>query len=109
MAAPWEAGIHSERMTETEEEDYETSAVIGQRWEGAGPERQPQGIPEGSWRGDAACVEVLVVVDVAWGAWARDEGWVMTGEGLRRQGVEPESEVNEEKVASEGEATPQTG
>lgn len=99
-------------MAETAEEDCETSAVIGQRWEGAGPERQPQGIPEGSWRGNAACVEVLVVVDVArgaWGAWARDEGWVRTGEGQRRQGAEPESEVNEEKVASEGEATPQTG
>lgn len=100
--ALWEAGLRSERKAE----DCETSAVIGQKWVGAGPERQPQGIPEGSWREDVAEAEVLAVVDVAWGAWGHDGGWVMTEAG---QGAEPESEANEEKVASEGEATPRPG
>lgn len=108
-AALWGAGLHSERMAGTEEEECETSAVIDQRQMGAGPEREPQGIPEGSWRVDEACEEDLVVVGVAWGAWAHDGGWVETGVGLRNQEAESESEVNEETVTSEGEATPQTG
>lgn len=47
MAALLEAGHHSEKMTVTEKEVCEPSAVIGQRLAGVGPETDPQGIPEG--------------------------------------------------------------
>lgn len=105
--ALWEAGPRSEKMTE--KEVCGPSAATEQRWVEAGPEGDPQGIPEGSWREGGACVKVQAVVGAAWGAWVRDAGWVKTEVGLRGQGAEPESWGSEEMVASEGEVTLQTG
>lgn len=79
------------RMTGTGKEACEASAVTGPRLAGAGPETDPRGIPEGSWSEGEACVRGPVAADVAWEAWARDVGWVMTEVGLGGQEAEPES------------------
>lgn len=90
-AALWEAELHPETTAATGKEACEPSAVIGQRPEGAGPEMDPRGIPEGSWSEGEACVRGRAAAGEAWGAWARGEGWVMTEVGLRVRGAEPES------------------
>lgn len=108
-AALWEAGLRSERMTGTGKEACEASAATGQRRAGAGPETDPQGIPEGSWSEGEACVRVRAVVDVAWEAWARDVDSVTTEVGLGGREAEPDSEVNVEREAAEGGGTLLTG
>lgn len=45
-AALLEAGLHSEKMPDSEREVCGLSAAIGQRLVGEGPERDPQGNPE---------------------------------------------------------------
>lgn len=47
--------------------------------------------------------------DGAWGAWVRDEGWVVTGEEAGVRGEEPEPEESAGREASEGGGTLQTG
>lgn len=108
-AALWEAGLHSELMTGIGKEACAASAVIGQRLAGVGPETDPQGSPEGALSEGEACVRGQAAVDVAWVAWARDVSWVMTEVGLGGQEVEPESKVNVEREAFEGEGTLLTG
>lgn len=104
-----EAGLHFEKMTGFEKEASEASAVTGWRLGEVEPERGPQGIPEGSWSEGEANVGGQAAMDVALEAGAHDVGWVKTEVGLWGLKVEPESEVNEEKAAFEGEAMLQTG
>lgn len=108
-AALWEAGLHSELMTGIGKEACAASAVIGQRLAGVGPETDPQGSPEGALSEGEACVRGQAAVDVAWVAWAHDVSWVMTEVGLGGQEVEPESKVNVEREAFEGEGKLLTG
>lgn len=78
-------------MTEAAKEVCVTSAVIGQRLVGAGPETDPQGSPEGARSGGEACVRGQAAVDVAWGAWVRDASWVTTEAVMGAREAEPES------------------
>lgn len=108
-AALWEAGLHPELTSGTAKEACATSAVIGQRPGGAGPESDPQGSPEEARSEGEACVRGRAAADEALEAWARDVSWVMTEVALGGQGAEPESEVSAEKEAFEGAETLLTG
>lgn len=88
--ALWESDLHIEKMAETEEAACGPSAVTEQSWVEAGPEGDPQGIPEGRWHEGAACVRVQAVEGAAWGEWAHDAGWVRTEVELRGQEAGPE-------------------
>lgn len=68
-----------------------TSAVIGQRLVGVGPETDPQGSPEGARSEGEACVRGQAAVDVAWGAWVRDASWVTTEVAMGARAAAPES------------------
>jgi len=94
-------------MTGTEREASAASAVIGQGFEGVGPETDPQGSPEGAWSEGEACVRGQAAADGAWEAWARDASWVMTEVDLGGQEAEPK--VNVEREAFEGGGTLLTG
>lgn len=85
------AGLHSEKMTGTAKEACVTSAVIGQRLAGVGPETDPQGSPEGARSEGEACVGGQAAVDAAWEAWVHDVSRVTTEVALGVQEAEPES------------------
>lgn len=97
-AALWEAGLHPEKMTGTGKEVCVASAATDQIWVGVA---DPQGSPAGAGHVDEACVMGQAEVDVALAVWARDVSWVMKGEALEDQGVEPESGANVEREAFE--------
>lgn len=78
-------------MTVAAKEVCVTSAVIGQRLVGVGPETDPQGSPEGARSEGEACVRGQAAVGAAWGAWVRDASRVMTEVAKGARAAEPES------------------
>lgn len=97
-AAPWGAGPRLVRTTAREV--YGTSAAIGRGLEGAGPETDRQGNPEGAQSEGGACGGGQTAAGGA--SLVRDAGWVTTAAALADRGVEPDSSANEEKEASVG-------